>query len=119
LSIKHATDARLKGTKFSTSGIVHESVSPKPLSIPLGPFHDTGCKFAADVVNGCNLTPAENFTAVFSPAGNFPPVSRESGVLLLSAKTKQENQCNEVSRLSENVLKSFISHEIWRSLLAN
>jgi hypothetical protein len=25
-------------TRFSTSGFFHESVSPKPLSIPLGPF---------------------------------------------------------------------------------
>ena len=35
-----------------------------------------------------------------------------STVLLLSAKTKQENQCNEASRLSENVLKksSALSH---------
>ncbi len=35
-----------------------------------------------------------------------------STVLLLSAKTKQKNQCNEASRLSENVLKksSALSH---------
>jgi len=25
-------------TRFSTSGFFHESVSPKPLSLPIGPF---------------------------------------------------------------------------------
>ncbi len=40
-------------------------------------------------------------------------MSTDSTVLLLSAKTKQENQCNEASRLSENVSKmsSALSHK--------
>jgi hypothetical protein len=29
---------RDSATRFSISGIFHESVSPKPLSLPLGPF---------------------------------------------------------------------------------
>ena len=36
-----------------------------------------------------------------------------STVLLLSAKTKQENQCNEASRLSKNVLKRAQRYLTW------
>jgi hypothetical protein len=46
-------------TRFSPSGFLHESVSPKPLSIPLGPFRifskirgDIRCpRFATGVVD--------------------------------------------------------------------
>ncbi len=37
-------------TRFSTSGFFHESVSPKLLSIPLGPFSNIR-KFATGVVD--------------------------------------------------------------------
>ncbi len=62
LSKYHAL--RDSATRFSTSGFFHESVSPKPLSIPLGPFPrilgdicssrctvDTGGKFATCINN--------------------------------------------------------------------
>jgi hypothetical protein len=35
LNTLHTRDS---ATRFSTSGLFHESVSPKPLRIPLGPF---------------------------------------------------------------------------------
>ncbi len=43
LSLAGATRAdreykRESDTRFSTSGFFHESVSPEPMSIPLGPF---------------------------------------------------------------------------------
>ncbi len=37
---------RKSDKRFSSSGFFHESVSPEPLSIPLGPFFEFGRKFA-------------------------------------------------------------------------
>ncbi len=50
-------------TRFLTSGFFHESVSPKPLSIPLGPFHifqKFDEIFAAQGAPPVSLTPVAN-----------------------------------------------------------
>jgi hypothetical protein len=64
---------KASATRFSTSGFIHESVSPKPLSLPLGPFRI----FQNSPV--ANLLPvsATNFSTG-TPAvlvANLPPVS--------------------------------------------
>jgi hypothetical protein len=38
LIVKSGDLIRDSATRFSTPGFLHESVSPKPLSMPLGPF---------------------------------------------------------------------------------
>ena len=82
----------LKGQcqEIFASGFFHESVSPKPLSIPLGPFRifskirgdirssrlttgisDTGGKFAT----GVNDTGGKFAAGINDTGGNLPPVS--------------------------------------------
>jgi hypothetical protein len=50
--------------RFSTSGLFFDSVSPKPLSIPLGPFlnfFENSEIFAAQGPPPVSLTPVSNF----------------------------------------------------------
>ncbi len=58
---------RESDTRFSTSGFFHESVSPRPPSIPLGPF---------GILSPVSTLPAINCSAVSAtPANNLSPVS--------------------------------------------
>jgi hypothetical protein len=96
---KHKESLRESVTRFFASGFFHESVSPKPLSIPLGPFrifskirgiirssrltsgiNDTGGKFATGVNDaGGKIAAGINDTGGKFAAGinntSLPPVS--------------------------------------------
>jgi hypothetical protein len=52
--------------RFSTSGFFHESVSPKPLSIPLGPFRKFAEIFAAQGAPPVSVTPVANGKKIFN-----------------------------------------------------
>jgi hypothetical protein len=77
--------SKLKGTvprhRFSTSGFFHESVSPKPLSIPVGPFRFFS-KIRGDI-RSSRLPPVSTtlakLVAKFATGGKFAAGVVETG----------------------------------------
>ncbi len=62
-------------TRFFASGFFHESVSPQPQSIPLGPFK-IFAKIHGDMRKPRSTTPVANLPTVSTtPLAKLPPVS--------------------------------------------
>ena len=75
--------ASLSVTRFSTSGFFHESVSPKPLSIPLGPFQIFS-KIRGDIsssrlTTGISATGGKIATGINNTGGKFATGINDTG----------------------------------------